>query len=177
MAGAAHLLDLDPDRVLVAIDAHLDDALGVARGLALPPQHAARAAEIPSLPGGDGLRQRLGVHVRDHRHVARAGVGRDAGDEPVGVEFGRQRRAFLKLYCGARRREGCVFRHIQPVIRGSRAAASPESITTERAELVWSIAWTICDYGLRPSLRSAEMKLLPPAPPPLFLFVGKREGR
>src|SRR5580704_4741470 len=29
VAGAGDLLDLDPNRVLVAVDAHLDDALGV----------------------------------------------------------------------------------------------------------------------------------------------------
>src|ERR1700731_4538504 len=37
VAGAGDLLDLDPDRILVAIDAPLDDALGVAAGLALLP--------------------------------------------------------------------------------------------------------------------------------------------
>src|SRR5580693_4119800 len=70
VAGAGDLLDLDPDRVLVAVDAHLDDALGVAGGLALLPQRAPRAAEIPGLPRCDGLRQRLGIHVRDHQHIA-----------------------------------------------------------------------------------------------------------
>ena len=93
----ADLLDLDPDRVLVAIDAHLDDALGVAGRLALLPQRAARAAEVPGLAGGDGFRQRLRIHVRDHQHVAGRGVGRDTGHEPVGVEFRRQRRAFFEV--------------------------------------------------------------------------------
>ena len=43
------------------------------------------------------LAQRLGVHVRDHQHVARARIGRHAGDEPVGVEFGRKRATLLDL--------------------------------------------------------------------------------
>jgi hypothetical protein len=39
VAGAgSHLLDLDPDRVLVAVDAHLDDTLHMAGTLALAPQ-------------------------------------------------------------------------------------------------------------------------------------------
>src|SRR6516164_4400177 len=38
MAGAGDLFDLDPNRVLVAIDAHVDDALRVAGGLAFFPQ-------------------------------------------------------------------------------------------------------------------------------------------
>src|SRR5580692_5730438 len=55
VAGAGDLLDLDPDSILVAVDAHLDDALGVAARLALLPQRAARAAEIPRLASGDGF--------------------------------------------------------------------------------------------------------------------------
>src|SRR3989442_14651918 len=66
MASAGtSLLDLDPHRVLVAVDAHLDDALAVTGGLALAPQRPARAAEVPCLAGVDGPRERLGVHVRD----------------------------------------------------------------------------------------------------------------
>src|SRR5262245_53961629 len=79
------LLDLDPDRVLITVDAHLDHALHVAGGLALAPERAARAAEIPGLAGRDGALERLRIHVRDHEHVARACVGRHAGDEAVGV--------------------------------------------------------------------------------------------
>src|SRR5262249_39140134 len=67
MAGAGDLFDLDPNRVLVAIDAHVDDALRVAGGLALFPQRVARATEIPSFAGGNGFRQRLRVHMRDHQ--------------------------------------------------------------------------------------------------------------
>src|SRR4051812_16489737 len=58
VAGRAHLLDADPDRVLVAVGAHLDHALGLAGALALPPQRVARAAEVPGFTGGDGLAQR-----------------------------------------------------------------------------------------------------------------------
>src|SRR5690242_20868134 len=47
VAGAGHLLDLDPDGILVAIDPKLDDPLGVTRGPTLAPQRPARAAEVP----------------------------------------------------------------------------------------------------------------------------------
>ena len=52
------------------------------------------------------LRERLGVHVRDHQHVAGRRVGRDAGDEPVGVELRREREAFLDLLGRAAWRKG-----------------------------------------------------------------------
>src|SRR6516225_11429663 len=66
MAGAGDLFDLDPDGILVAIDAHLDHALRMSGGLALFPQRLARSAEIPNLAGRYGLRQSLGIHMRDH---------------------------------------------------------------------------------------------------------------
>ena len=98
VAGArAQLLDLEPERVLVAIDAQLDDALDVAGAFALLPQRLARAAEIPGLAGLDRSWQRLGVHVRDHQHVAGCGVGDHRGDQAVGVELRREGRAFFDV--------------------------------------------------------------------------------
>ena len=97
MAGAARLLDFDPDRILIAIDAHLDDVLGVTGGLALAPERVARAAEVPRCSRRDGSCQRFRVHVRNHQHVAGGGIGRDAGDQAVGVELRRQRRAFFEV--------------------------------------------------------------------------------
>src|SRR5204863_3763755 len=70
VAGArALLLDLDPDRVLVAIDPQLGDLLRVTRCLALLPKRPPRPREIPGLAGFAGALERLGVHVRDHQHV------------------------------------------------------------------------------------------------------------
>src|SRR5262245_4693849 len=80
VAGRAHLLDPNPDRVLIAVGAHLDDALGAPGALALAPERIARAAEIPGLARGNGLAQRLVVHVRDHQHVAGRSISGDAGD-------------------------------------------------------------------------------------------------
>src|ERR1700689_3027752 len=86
---ATSLLNLDPDRVLVAIDAHLDDALKVAGAFTFAPEFAARPREVPRLPGGYGLRQRVRVHVRDHEHRFGTGVGSDTSDESVGAELRR----------------------------------------------------------------------------------------
>src|ERR1700738_5127610 len=55
VAGGAGLLDPDPDRVLIAVQPHLDHALDMARGRALAPQRVARAAEVPRLPACDGF--------------------------------------------------------------------------------------------------------------------------
>src|SRR5882724_5323613 len=48
------LVDLDQHRILIAVDAHLGDALHMTGGLALAPQAAARAAEVPRLAALDG---------------------------------------------------------------------------------------------------------------------------
>src|SRR5215204_867690 len=73
VAGAfSGLLDLDPDGVLIAVEPHLDHALGVARGLTLLPQPRPRAAVIPGRARLDGAEKRFGIHMRDHQHIARA---------------------------------------------------------------------------------------------------------
>ena len=49
-------------------------------------------------PALDRARQRLGIHVRDHQQLAARGIGRDAGHQPVGVEFRRERAALLDRF-------------------------------------------------------------------------------
>src|SRR3954453_1164016 len=102
MTGRALLLDTNPDRILVAIHAHLDHTLGLTGTFALAPQRIAGAAEIPGLAARNRLAQRLFVHMRDHHHVAGRGIGGDAGDEPRGVEFRVEREPLLALLavCG-----------------------------------------------------------------------------
>ena len=72
VAGAAVSLrqHLQPDAVLVAVDAGLDDPLNLAAGGALAPERLARAAEVVGLAGLQGAGQRLGVHPGDHQHLA-----------------------------------------------------------------------------------------------------------
>jgi hypothetical protein len=97
MAAAAVAADVDADQqgVLVAIDPHLDDPLDLPAGGALVPELAPRARPVPRLAGLDRARQRFGIHVGEHQHPAVAGIDRDAGDQAVPVEAGRQGRAFL----------------------------------------------------------------------------------
>src|SRR5262249_19036955 len=91
MAGArALLLHLDPLRVLIAVDAHLQDALAVTRGFAFAPEALARAAEVASFAACDGLLQRLRVHVGNHQYVAGSRIGHHASNEPLAVEFRRE---------------------------------------------------------------------------------------
>src|SRR6516162_8871979 len=85
-----YLLHPYPDSVLIAVDAHLAHALHVSGGLALAPERAARATEIPGFPGRNSSLQGLRVHVRDHQYLARTSIGRNAGDEPIGIEFWAQ---------------------------------------------------------------------------------------
>src|SRR5829696_7426202 len=88
MAAAAVAADpdLEPKGVLVAVDAHLDDGLGLAAGGALAPQLAPQARPIPRLAGLNGSGERLTVHVGYHQDLAAAGVGGHARDEPVRPE-------------------------------------------------------------------------------------------
>src|SRR3989304_6716883 len=66
----ARRLDLQPDRVLVAVGAHLDDALRVPALLALAPEAAARPRPIMCFPRFDGSGKRLVIHVGEHQHLA-----------------------------------------------------------------------------------------------------------
>src|SRR6202044_3442728 len=69
VTGRTGLFDADPDRILVAIGAHLDYALDVAGGFALAPQRLTRPAVVPGFAGRNGLADRLLVHMRDHQHL------------------------------------------------------------------------------------------------------------
>jgi len=89
--------DPDPYRVLVAVDAHLDDALPVARRFAFAPEAPSGTAEVPRFARRDGLLQCLRVHVGDHQHVARSRIGHHAGDEPIGIELRCEGATFLDL--------------------------------------------------------------------------------
>ncbi len=101
VAGARALLfDLQPKRVLVAIDAQFDHALDMAGRLALLPKRLARTAVVPGLAACDGFPKRFFVHVRDHQHVARFGVGHNSSDQSVGVEFRREGQAFFDVVRG-----------------------------------------------------------------------------
>src|SRR3990172_9574910 len=75
----ARRLDLQPDRILVAVGAHLDDALRVPALLALAPEAAARPRPIMRLARLDGAGKRLFIHVGEHQYLAGPGGGGDHG--------------------------------------------------------------------------------------------------
>ena len=77
MAGPAVALrqDLDPDGVLITIDAKFYDPLNLTAGLALLPKGLARAAEIVGLARIDGELQGLCIHPGQHEDLARFRMG------------------------------------------------------------------------------------------------------
>ena len=72
-------IDLQPDRVLIAVDPHLANAEHVARRLALAPKPPAAARPEMRVARSPRRRERFGVHMGDHQHLARGGVGHDGG--------------------------------------------------------------------------------------------------
>ena len=78
----------NPERVLVAIDSHVDDAQDIAGRLPLLPKRAPAAGPEMRLSGITGKRQRLRVHMREHQHLPRIGIGDDGSDEAVHVISG-----------------------------------------------------------------------------------------
>src|ERR671922_62340 len=73
------------DRIGVAVVAQRLDRLGVARGRALAPQLAARAAPEVQLAGLARALHGLAVHVRQREHLTGAPVLNHAGHEPAVV--------------------------------------------------------------------------------------------
>src|SRR3546814_2525077 len=70
MAGRASRLRAHPDRVLVAINAHLGDVKDMAGGFPLFPQAGPAAGPEMGNAGFPGQRQRLSIPMRHHPHVA-----------------------------------------------------------------------------------------------------------
>ncbi len=89
MAGRAGLLYAQQHRVLITIDEHLDDALGVAACLPLAPELAAAAGVVPRVAALNRARQRLRVHMGEHQHLAARVIGDDGADQALLVEFRR----------------------------------------------------------------------------------------
>jgi hypothetical protein len=79
----ARHLNRQPNRILIVVDPHLDDALHKARGRPLVPDRLPGSAEVVRLAGLDRKAQRLGVHPADHQNRAVARIGRHARHQPV----------------------------------------------------------------------------------------------
>ena len=87
VAGPARLLDLEKQRVAVAIGEPPQDALRIAAALAFEPQLAARTAPIVHEAGLDRLGKRLAIHPRDHHDAPVACSLNDSRHETLFIEF------------------------------------------------------------------------------------------
>src|SRR5215470_11843036 len=86
VAGDAVLVNLDQERVAVAVGIHRLDVLDVARGLALPPGLAARAGpEVRDARRQGGLDGRA-IHPGDHQELAGVGLLHDRRQQALRVE-------------------------------------------------------------------------------------------
>jgi hypothetical protein len=103
MASAAVAADGDESQkgVLVAIDAHFDQRLGLAGCVSLAPQGAARARPIMDDPCRQRLLQSGLVHMRNHQHVAARRVDRHTSRQAIGAEFRFERLTFFPIACRA----------------------------------------------------------------------------
>src|SRR5437762_1828334 len=72
VAGDAGLLDLDQERIAVAIDAQINERLNMARRIAFAPRSLARARPVTHAPRTHGLGHRVAIHPGHHQHFARA---------------------------------------------------------------------------------------------------------
>src|SRR4029079_19190676 len=85
VAGRTLLVDLDQERVAVAVEPDLLDPLPVARGLPLHPVLTARPAPERRPPGGQRAVQRLVVHPAQHQHLAGVVLLHHGRDQAGGV--------------------------------------------------------------------------------------------
>src|SRR5439155_15668688 len=85
VACGAIRIDENQQRVAVAVVPHLFDVLYVARRRALVPELLARAAPEPRRLRVERALQRLGVHPRNHQHLAGVVLLHHRGDQPFVV--------------------------------------------------------------------------------------------
>jgi len=87
VAGGADLLDLDEQRVAIAIERNVFDGLGVAAFLAFHPEFLTGAAPKMRFARGNGFFERSAIHPRHHQDATGAGFLHDGGNEALGVKF------------------------------------------------------------------------------------------
>lgn len=86
-AAGAVLTDFEHEGVLIAVGEDFFHGLGVTGGGALVPELLTAAREIDGLADGEGLAERLLVHVGDHEDLVGVRVLGDGDDEAVFVKF------------------------------------------------------------------------------------------
>ena len=90
MAGWPGGQAFQPERILIAIDADFPNAQCVAGLLALHPQFLARARSEMRVARRLRGSQSLGVHMREHEHLAGFGMGDDRANQARSVIARRQ---------------------------------------------------------------------------------------
>ncbi len=89
MAGDSRLVDLQQDRVAVAVEFHFKDMLNVAAFVSLTPATVPTAAEVNRSSRLQCFLVGSLVHPSKHQHFARCGILSDSGKEPASfVEIG-----------------------------------------------------------------------------------------
>ena len=88
MTGRPDGIDLDQQRIAVAVDRPVDEPQDVAAGLALVPEAVAGPGMEVDVAGRRRRGQRLGIHVADHQDPAVGGVLDHGRDEAVQPESG-----------------------------------------------------------------------------------------
>src|SRR5439155_20893610 len=81
MTGRTDLFDLDQQRVAITVEGDVFDTLGVAAGLAFPPEFLARTAPEMGLAGLDGGLEGRAVHPGHHQYAAGGLLLNDGRDE------------------------------------------------------------------------------------------------
>ena len=104
-AIAAHI-HFDQNGILIAINAHFDNALHLARCITLAPQALARAGPIMRNAGFKRETERLGIHISDHENFMALGIAGDADDQPIAIKLWRETGAFFDLSFGTAEGEG-----------------------------------------------------------------------
>jgi len=87
VASRADLLDLDQQRIAVAIKSDVFHGLGMSAGLAFHPELLARTAPEMSLAGLQGFLQRGLVHPSHHQDAPGVLLLDDRRNQAVGIEL------------------------------------------------------------------------------------------
>src|SRR5579859_109930 len=125
MASDALLVDLQQQRVAVAIDQETLQSLDLARALALAPQAPARARPIADTAGAQGLGHCLGIHPGHHQYLAGIVLLGDGGDQAGPVELdGVQDRRGIDAHENAPAQKNSRWDRSSPPVKGSPDAAN-----------------------------------------------------
>ena len=82
---------------MIVVNPHLSHLLHKATGSTLAPELLSAAAKVVGLAGLNCFGKRLVIHHRHHQHITGMKVGRDTGNQSLGVKLRRQFVSFLHL--------------------------------------------------------------------------------